>query len=280
MKIHHRWARSALFVIALGISSVANAAPVSAISATLGVEAFAINNAIQPGISRNTTGSGPISDAVSELSGLNTADSAASVNAAGLHASSAVHGDATNAGYSAFARSSAGLVNPFMLVPQAGFVGTQALVRIPYSFGGSINIFPSIQGCPTCFGGVQASLGVDGMTDQFYFLGASSLGTINNPTFFAGGVSRSGVLQGMLPVNTELYLRAGLSTNVHCQSGALSCGAEALFGSTLSYTGFSPDAVNIVWGLTPTVVPVPAAVWLLGSGLLGLIGVARRRRAS
>ena len=29
--------------------------------------------------------------------------------------------------------------------------------------------------------------------------------------------------------------------------------------------------------LTPTTVPVPAAVWLFGSGLLGLIGVARRK---
>jgi hypothetical protein len=28
-----------------------------------------------------------------------------------------------------------------------------------------------------------------------------------------------------------------------------------------------------------TAIPVPAAVWLFGSGLLGLIGVARRRKA-
>lgn len=32
-------------------------------------------------------------------------------------------------------------------------------------------------------------------------------------------------------------------------------------------------------GITPSAVPLPAAVWLLGSGLLGMVGVARRKRA-
>ena len=37
---------------------------------------------------------------------------------------------------------------------------------------------------------------------------------------------------------------------------------------------------NATFGGTATVVPVPAAVWLLGSGLLGLVGVARRKKAA
>lgn len=31
--------------------------------------------------------------------------------------------------------------------------------------------------------------------------------------------------------------------------------------------------------LTPTTVPVPAAAWLFGSGLVGMVGIARKRRA-
>lgn len=44
----------------------------------------------------------------------------------------------------------------------------------------------------------------------------------------------------------------------------------------------SLNFVNATWTgitITPTAVPVPAAVWLFGSGLLGLVGVARRKAA-
>jgi hypothetical protein len=34
------------------------------------------------------------------------------------------------------------------------------------------------------------------------------------------------------------------------------------------------------WGPAPAPVPIPAAAWLFGSGLIGLVGVARRRKGS
>ena len=43
-----------------------------------------------------------------------------------------------------------------------------------------------------------------------------------------------------------------------------------------SMTDVAPDVINFAFG---SPVPVPAAAWLFGSGLIGLIGVAKRKKA-
>jgi hypothetical protein len=53
--------------------------------------------------------------------------------------------------------------------------------------------------------------------------------------------------------------------------------ADSAFGGFVAPGGI-PVVVDYVPGqVTVSPVPVPAAVWLFGSGLLGLVGVARRR---
>ena len=37
-------------------------------------------------------------------------------------------------------------------------------------------------------------------------------------------------------------------------------------------------SISMVGAVNTTVIPVPAAVWLFGSGLMGLIALARRKR--
>ena len=61
--------------------------------------------------------------------------------------------------------------------------------------------------------------------------------------------------------------------------------AFGFFDSNLGFFEGEDDAFNLITGywntssFTVTPVPVPAAVWLFGSGLLGLVGVARRKTA-
>ena len=55
---------------------------------------------------------------------------------------------------------------------------------------------------------------------------------------------------------------------------------SAVFEPVISSLGFfSIDTTTGQASLAVSAVPVPAAVWLFGSGLMGMVGVARRRKA-
>ena len=66
---------------------------------------------------------------------------------------------------------------------------------------------------------------------------------------------------------------SGVYTSTDVVEGA---GADGILGLGMIDGAFVGSSANFNF----TAVPVPAAVWLFGSGLLGLVGVARRKKSA
>jgi hypothetical protein len=95
---------------------------------------------------------------------------------------------------------------------------------------------------------------------------------------------------GAVPIATTTWNTTNIGTPVlgTNPSGTLPLIVDSVGGSPMPagpFTGFNAnfdfDNLSVIYvpGGTPTV-PLPTAVWLFGSGLLGLIGVARRKKAA
>jgi hypothetical protein len=116
---------------------------------------------------------------------------------------------------------------------------------------------------------LNLNLGGANSTNQGVFGTSTSAGgtTLN---LYGGGLDMTG-LTGVAPgTAATLYGVTGNGTGTGATTAfSLGTALFSLANDTLTFTGNG--------GNTP--VPLPAAVWLLGSGLLGLAGVGRRRAA-
>lgn len=88
-------------------------------------------------------------------------------------------------------------------------------------------------------------------------------GTITQNCLFDGGPYDS----AGVPVKNQVWMLASADDNGDGVMGIPMAGGGPFGGFNWNFNAFAPTAV-----------PIPAAPWLLGSGLLGLVGAARRRR--
>jgi hypothetical protein len=98
------------------------------------------------------------------------------------------------------------------------------------------------------------------------------------------GINKGKFPIGAAPMATTTW-NTDFNTNPAC-AGSATCltSNDAVGGSPMDngpFPGFNANfditSVHVTNVEVPAAVPVPAAVWLFGSGLLGLVGVARRK---
>ena len=114
--------------------------------------------------------------------------------------------------------------------------------------------------------GANAAIALFGMDDAGL---AATIGTPDDWTLSSGGYIYSSVFSN----TTQDYLLT-FDVGLGATLGTYLIEVKLAGGPGSDWIDLNSFDVNVV----PSAIPVPAAVWLFGSGLIGLVGVARRRK--
>ena len=156
--------------------------------------------------------------------------------------------------------------------PEAGTLSAtvgagQLGMHMLFDWNGNLNIDVFVVATPSSIFGAGIGSSTNSKCDSNF------TGAIKKNCLYDGGAYGSA---GM-PAGTKVWMLASTDPEgdgvmgIPMATGGPFAGSNANFNATL---GMIADVSDI----PTTVVPVPAAVWLFGSGLLGLVAAARRRK--
>ena len=134
----------------------------------------------------------------------------------------------------------------------------------------------------------NTNINVGIILDAAGFFGALPAATSTTISGVGATPASNNVKKGKYPIGPAPMATTTFDTDFHndptcVQTASCIIGNDGIGGDPMDngpFPGFSANFDVTSVHIEPSAIPVPAAVWLLGSGLVGLVGVARRRKQS